>query len=139
MGLLEKIEKGTYRRNLISMQSNYLIENKPFPKLRMIESDIDMLYKGVNSAGEISVENLAKITDLDSAKAEELARILAKKGLIAMRYPLFGKAIVSAKDYKSKSEKQAVRKSDENRNLIIFGIAVSLVAIIAITALRYFK
>src|SRR3989338_11156118 len=117
MGLLNKIETGTYRKSS---------EGKPAQKqgeegLTKIESDIDKLYRNIQSSKTIKLNSLAKLMGVSEEKAEELVKILSEKEMAAISYPLIGKAVISANLSKKK-------EGHDNRkwNLILFTIVISL-------------
>ena len=132
MGLMDKIEKDKNVENEKKKQ-----RGRDF---RIVESDIDKLYKSVVVEKKIKLVNAAKKLGMPFEKVEELAKVLHKRGLSILHYPLFGSPELLIKESgehsKDNQAKEQASKKKESGNLSLFALIIILLAAAAILILK---
>src|SRR3989344_4551424 len=105
MGLIDKVEND---RNDRKKQGS-----KDF---RIVESDIDKLYKLVVVEKRLKLVNAEKRLGMPFEKVEELAKVLNKRGLLILHYPIFGspELLIKGSNKQSKDNQSEELPSKKN-------------------------
>jgi hypothetical protein len=65
----------------------------------ILETGVDVAYKLILMNGKIGLRELASAMKVDADKVEVWAKMLSRKKLIKVRYPMFGKPFLMKPDY----------------------------------------
>ncbi len=83
---------------------------RPPENVDFLETDIDRLFRIIESEKKLSIKKAAKRFKVPENKIEEWGTILEENGLIEMDYPTFGKPVMKSKSVSNKNAKKQEEK-----------------------------
>ena len=105
------------------------IDEKEFNVPSIVETVFDKIYYTVRDRKAVNLEDIVKELNLKNDRAEEWAKILAKKGLIEVYYPVVGKAQLKILREENIQEEKAKAKNITERYVVIADNVPALVTI----------
>jgi hypothetical protein len=100
---------------------------------RIIETELDKIYKIVSHVGAASVDELSAAIGMPMQRVEQWAQVLDREGLLKIEYPILGQLKLCKPKYKKKGKKKHEHKA---RNLLIFSVVVESIIILALVLLN---